>query len=111
MTTVVTTASMMTERETCLSIRNIVCGLTLCGLTVLYDEKHLTIYAVHRPLYFSYHSVTWGLFCFSDPRFILGLLLFIAGYIINRWADWKLRSLRNLKGDGRHFPQDQSAGL
>ena len=42
----------------------------------------------------------------SDPRFILGILLFVAGYIINRWADWKLRSLRNLKGDPDHLPEE-----
>jgi len=29
-----------------------------------------------------------------DPRFIIGLVLFIIGYIINKWADWKLRELR-----------------
>ena len=38
-------------------------------------------------------------FIFSDPRFILGIILFAVGYIINKWADWKLRSLRNRKGD------------
>lgn len=43
----------------------------------------------------------------SDPRFILGILLFVVGYIINRWADWKLRSLRNLKGDLNHLPEEQ----
>ena len=38
-------------------------------------------------------------FIFSDPRFILGIILFAVGYIINKWADWKLRSLRYRKGD------------
>jgi 3-oxo-5-alpha-steroid 4-dehydrogenase 1 len=33
---------------------------------------------------------TW----FTDPRFIAGVLLFIAGYIINRQADQALRELR-----------------
>ncbi|XP_071181581.1 uncharacterized protein [Mytilus edulis] len=36
---------------------------------------------------------------FFDPRFIIGIVLFIVGYIINKWADWKLRSLRDRKGD------------
>ncbi|KAK0069708.1 steroid 5-alpha-reductase DET2-like isoform X1 [Biomphalaria pfeifferi] len=35
---------------------------------------------------------------YYDPRFILGVLLYLAGFIINRWADWKLRSLRHTKG-------------
>lgn len=29
-----------------------------------------------------------------DPRFIIGLALFVSGYVINRWADRKLRLLR-----------------
>ena len=29
-----------------------------------------------------------------DPRFIFGMVLFIAGFVINLWADNKLRSLR-----------------
>ena len=31
---------------------------------------------------------------FTDPRFIVGILLFIGGYIINRQSDQILRSLR-----------------
>ncbi|XP_070556793.1 3-oxo-5-alpha-steroid 4-dehydrogenase 1-like isoform X2 [Ptychodera flava] len=42
---------------------------------------------------------------FYDPRFILGIILFVVGYIINKWADAKLRRLRN-QGDnqGYHIP-------
>ncbi len=29
-----------------------------------------------------------------DPRFIVGLALFLAGFVINRWADLDLRALR-----------------
>lgn len=36
---------------------------------------------------------------YYDPRFILGLLLFVIGFIINRWADWMLRSLRKTRGN------------
>ena len=40
---------------------------------------------------------------FSDVRFILGILLYILGYITNRWADYRLRALRETKGeDGKH---------
>lgn len=40
---------------------------------------------------------------YYDPRFILGILLYLMGYVINRWADWKLRSLRNLKGSNGYY--------
>ncbi|XP_060607989.1 uncharacterized protein LOC132760109 isoform X1 [Ruditapes philippinarum] len=36
---------------------------------------------------------------YYDPRFIIGILLYVLGYIINRWADHKLRSLRETKGE------------
>lgn len=40
-----------------------------------------------------------------DPRFILGILLYVVGYIINRWADLKLRALRSTKGcTGYYIP-------
>ena len=29
-----------------------------------------------------------------DPRFVIGLPLFVVGYVLNRWADRKLRQLR-----------------
>jgi len=38
-----------------------------------------------------------------DPRFILGLVAYIAGFIINRWADWKLRALRSSKGNTGYY--------
>ncbi|KAH3849457.1 3-oxo-5-alpha-steroid 4-dehydrogenase 1-like isoform X2 [Dreissena polymorpha] len=34
-----------------------------------------------------------------DPRFIVGVLVYAVGYIINRWADFKLRSLRKPKSE------------
>ncbi|XP_005112214.1 steroid 5-alpha-reductase DET2 isoform X2 [Aplysia californica] len=40
-----------------------------------------------------------------DPRFLLGILLYVIGFVINRWADWKLRSLREIKGcNGYYIP-------
>ena len=36
------------------------------------------------------YAMSW----LSDPRFIVGTVLFIAGFIINRWADNSLRGLR-----------------
>jgi len=40
-----------------------------------------------------------------DPRFILGILIYVVGFVINRWADFKLRSLRSTKGcTGYYIP-------
>ncbi|XP_071119126.1 uncharacterized protein [Haliotis cracherodii] len=43
-------------------------------------------------------SATYAGNYYYDPRFILGIILYLVGFVINRWADWKLRSLRNTKG-------------
>ena len=40
----------------------------------------------------------------SDPRFIVGTVLFIAGFIINRWADNTLRGLRKPGETGYKVP-------
>ncbi|XP_052777394.1 3-oxo-5-alpha-steroid 4-dehydrogenase 1-like isoform X1 [Mya arenaria] len=34
---------------------------------------------------------------YYDPRFICGIVIFVLGFVINRWADYKLRSLRRPK--------------
>lgn len=39
-----------------------------------------------------------------DPRFIIGALLFVSGYIINRWADTVLRGLRRPGETGYRIP-------
>ena len=42
---------------------------------------------------------------FSDPRFIIGILLYFLGYFTNRWADHHLRFLRETKGEtGKLYP-------
>ena len=46
------------------------------------------------------YSVDWLL----DPRFILGAILFVAGYFINRWADNALRELRQPGETGYKIP-------
>lgn len=40
----------------------------------------------------------------ADPRFILGFLVFIAGFIINRWADRILQGLRKAHETGYKIP-------
>ncbi|EDV23202.1 uncharacterized protein TRIADDRAFT_58245 [Trichoplax adhaerens] len=53
------------------------------------------LHYIHRglihPWIMRYSSKTTPL---GDPRFIIGILLFIIGFIINRYADLKLRNLR-----------------
>ena len=41
----------------------------------------------------------------TDLRFLLGASLFIIGYVINRHADWMLRSLRKPGESGYKIPQ------
>jgi 3-oxo-5-alpha-steroid 4-dehydrogenase 1 len=40
----------------------------------------------------------------TDPRFVLGIIIFISGYIINRQADLTLRSLRSSNESGYKVP-------
>jgi 3-oxo-5-alpha-steroid 4-dehydrogenase 1 len=39
-----------------------------------------------------------------DPRFLAGLILFLAGFIVNRWADLALRKLRKPGETGYRIP-------
>jgi 3-oxo-5-alpha-steroid 4-dehydrogenase 1 len=48
----------------------------------------------------SRYAMNWLL----DPRFIVGTMLFIAGFIINRWADNSLRGLRKPGETGYKIP-------
>jgi len=40
----------------------------------------------------------------TDPRFIVGIGLFIAGAVLNVWADYRLRHLRRKAADGPVIP-------
>lgn len=40
-----------------------------------------------------------------SPQFLIGLSIFVTGFIINRWADASLRSLRKPGESGYHIPQ------
>lgn len=40
----------------------------------------------------------------QDPRFIIGATLFVAGFVVNRWADSVLRSLRKPGETGYKIP-------
>lgn len=39
---------------------------------------------------------------FKDLRFVIGVIFFVAGYVINRYADFLLRGLR-AKGDSKYY--------
>jgi steroid 5-alpha reductase family enzyme len=45
---------------------------------------------------------------YSDPRFIVGILIYVIGYVINKHADLKLRSLRKTGNSEYSIP---SGGL
>jgi 3-oxo-5-alpha-steroid 4-dehydrogenase 1 len=45
-------------------------------------------------------DATW----FADPRFILGVILFLAGYALNQWSDVALRRLRAPGETGYRIP-------
>jgi 3-oxo-5-alpha-steroid 4-dehydrogenase 1 len=47
------------------------------------------------------YSSSW----FADPRFIIGVSLFLIGFILNRWADAILRTLRQPGTHGYQVPQ------
>ncbi len=50
--------------------------------------------------YAAYYSAQW----LTDPRFIVGVGLFIAGAALNVWADYRLLYLRKKARDGRVIP-------
>lgn len=50
-------------------------------------------------------SVGYELSWFSDPRFIIGMSLFIGGYATNKWADAALRRLRKPGETGYKVPR------
>ncbi|KAI8495827.1 hypothetical protein Bbelb_262430 [Branchiostoma belcheri] len=58
-------------------------------------QAHYIHRGIIHPLVMRYSKAQVPL---GDPRFIIGLLLFVFGYITNKWADLKLRSLRRQKG-------------
>jgi 3-oxo-5-alpha-steroid 4-dehydrogenase 1 len=48
----------------------------------------------------NYHTTTW----LTDPRFMVGILLFFTGMFINMSADEKLISLRKMNSNGYQIP-------
>jgi hypothetical protein len=51
--------------------------------------------------HFGQYGVEW----LSDPRFLVGAALFLAGYAINLWADYKLIGLRRPGETGYKIPR------
>lgn len=55
-------------------------------------------------LWLSKVGPVWGTSWLLDPRFLLGTLLFVAGYAVNRDADARLRRLRSPGETGYRIP-------
>ena len=62
---------------------------------VLYGWVTLTLHGYFNAAYISelgnHYTPAW----FSDPRFIVGLIIYLAGFTINIWSDSILRNLRS----------------
>ncbi len=70
-----------TEKRMSLAV--VVSGFCFNGVNAWINGIYLFHLAEPRPL-------SW----LVDPRFLAGLLLFVAGFVLNRWSDTLLRSLR-----------------
>jgi hypothetical protein len=55
-------------------------------------------------LYLGWFGDVYPVAWLSDPRFIVGLVVFLAGAAINQWADTKLIGLRSGGGQGYQIP-------
>ena len=95
--------------------------VVLLHLSLIYTPLDYEIQQSKDP----YWNTTWGFFpmscrafsiliglgqqitmpdCDKDPRFIIGIGLFVAGFIINRYADLSLRKLRTNYSEGYSIP-------
>jgi len=79
--------------------RDTTAPLAMCAASVLFNLINgglLGWFMVHVADY----SGQW----LTDPRFVAGVVLFIAGAALNVWADYRLRYLRNRSGGDRVMP-------
>lgn len=53
----------------------------------------------------SSEEADYGTAWLSTPEFLIGVALFVAGFVINRWADAKLRALRKPGEGGYRIPR------
>jgi protein-S-isoprenylcysteine O-methyltransferase Ste14 len=70
--------------------------ITVVGFGILFN--FMNGYLNGRYIYM--FSGGYGNEWLTDPRFIIGVLLFISGYIVNRRADQVLRGMRESEGSG-----------
>lgn len=55
--------------------------------------------------YYLFNIADYDLSWFSDPRFIIGTVVFFTGMVINIHSDHVVRTLRAEKGPGYHLPE------
>ena len=72
----------------------------IAGLGFLFNMQNGYVNARYLYTFSGGYPNSW----LTDPRFVAGLLLFLAGYIINRHADSTLRRLRQSNPSGYAIP-------
>ncbi len=76
-------------------------AILVAGMGLFYN----TVNACFSGFYLFTLSGGYSLGWLSDPRFILGAGLFLAGYVVNRQSDTMLRALRRPGESGYSIPQ------
>jgi len=75
--------------------------LAVVGMGFLFNLVNTFLNGYHLFGRLGCYTVDW----LEDPRFIAGVALFVAGYVINRQADHTLRDLRQPGGSGYRIPR------
>ncbi len=74
--------------------------LVIMCSAVLFNMVNGSLLGIWFSKYAAYQN-TW----LTDPRFVAGLFLFVAGWMINLWADNRLIHLRGQGDTGYHIPR------
>lgn len=72
--------------------------ISVVGMAILFNLGNSYINGRYLYTFSGGYAQNW----LFDPRFIVGVSIFITGFVINRWADQKLRSLRK-QGDSTYY--------
>ena len=74
--------------------------ISMLGMALLFNTGNAYLNGRYLFTFSGGYNNRWML----DPRFITGLILFLGGFILNRWADEKLRLLREPGETGYKIP-------